>query len=80
MMPMRLAMAKVADTTFFWLMRHPAFLYMLNTSWIRIIPIISLDQAEYRRISSMGKDAQQTIVPNEAALERLLDEVIDDEE
>lgn len=80
MMPMRLAMAKVADSTFFWLMRHPGFLYMLNTSWLRIIPIISLDQAEYRRICSMGQDANQSIVPNETALQRLFDEVSRNEE
>lgn len=74
MMPMRLVMAKVADSTFFWLMRHPGFLHTMNAGWSSILPSISLDQVEYRRISNLNGGTRKTIIPSEAALEKLFTE------
>jgi hypothetical protein len=74
MMPMRLVMAKVADSTFFWLMRHPGFLHTMNSGWSRVLPSISLDQVELRRISNLNGGTRKTIVPSEVALEKLFTE------
>ena len=74
MKPIRLAMAKVANSTFFWLIRHPGFPHTLSTNWAKVLPSISLDQIEYRRISSLNRDMRKSIVPKEAALQQMFAE------
>ncbi|KAH6997801.1 hypothetical protein BKA56DRAFT_664466 [Ilyonectria sp. MPI-CAGE-AT-0026] len=71
MMPMRLAMVSVLDTTLFWLVRHPAFINLLQTTWQHFPNTLLLDQAEYRRLLKENNPTTKSPVPTEAALEKL---------
>lgn len=74
MSPIRLAIAGVLDALLFWLIRQPAFLELLQTTWRRLLRSTVLDIAEYRDlITSLNPHAIRS-VSTEAELRQLFEE------